>query len=294
MTISRTIAGRKVGAVGLGAAGFSVGPHPPEDEAIDTILAALDAGVTLIDSAACYVPSHEAPGHNEALIAKALARWDGARGDVVIATKAGVERIATGGTLQTDFRPCGRPDDIKRQCDIAVRALGREAIELFQLHDPATGVPLAETMGAFRELQDEGKVVHVGLSNVSIAQIEETRAIVDVASVQNSFSPGNRASADVLSYCDKEGIAFLAYSPLGGLGERARSLPDQNPAFADVAVARGVSPHRVALAWELSLADAMIPIPGARRRVTIEDSAAAMDLDLSEAELAHLNGDAPR
>lgn len=287
---SRQIGRRKVSALGLGAAGLSVGPHPPENESIATIVAALDAGLTLIDTAACYVPSHEAPGHNEALIAKALAEWAGDPSQVVVATKAGVERIATGGTLETDFRPCGHPDDIRRQCEISLHSLGCEAIDLFQLHDPNNGVPLLETMGAFRALQDEGKVIHVGLSNVTVAQIREAQTVVDIAAVQNSFSPGNRSAGDVIRYCESNDITFLAYSPLGGLGERARSLPDHNPAFAEVAQERGISPQRVALAWELQLSPAVLPIPGARRPSTIRDSAAALELELTGDEMARLGG----
>lgn len=287
---ARSVGGREVSAIGLGAAGLSVGPHPAKDDAIATIIAALDTGLTLIDTAACYVPSHEAPGHNEALIANALAEWAGDSSRIVVATKAGVERIATGGTLETDFRPCGHPDDIRRQCEISLRALQRDAIDLFQLHDPNTGVPLLETMGAFRALQDEGKVIHVGLSNVTVAQIREAQTVVDVAAVQNSFSPGNRSSADVIRYCEANDIAFLAYSPLGGLGERARSLPEHSPAFAEVADERGVSPQRVALAWELQVSPAILPIPGARRPSTIQDSAAALELELTGDEMARLGG----
>ena len=285
---TRRLCGREVSAIGFGAAGLSVGPHPTEEQSMATLVAAIDAGITLIDSAACYVPSHEAPGHNEVLIAKALAEWGGRPEDVVIATKAGVERIATGGTLQTDFRACGRPEDIRRQCEISLRALERDTIDLFQLHDPNTGVPLMETLGAFRELKEEGKIAHIGLSNVSVDQLREAMTEMEIASVQNSFSPGNRSSADVIQLCEELGITFLAYSPLGGLGERARNLPEQNPAFAEVAAELGVSPQRVALAWELQVSDVVIPIPGARREETLLDSAAAMELSLSEADMDRL------
>lgn len=285
---TRPIGDLQAGAIGLGAAGLSVGPHPPEDDAIATIVAALDAGVTLIDTAACYVPRHDSPGHNEALIAKALATWGGDTDDVVVITKGGVERIATGGTLETDFRESGHPDDIRRQCETSLRALGVDTIDVYQLHNATTDVPLAETMGAFAALQQEGKIRHIGLSNASVAQVELARTIVEVVSVQNSFSPANRESADVVTYCEREGLAFLAYSPLGGLGDRARTMPDTVPALREIAQQRETSPHRIALAWELAWSPVMIPIPGARRPETIRDSAAAADVELSPEEMERL------
>jgi aryl-alcohol dehydrogenase-like predicted oxidoreductase len=286
----RSLGGRKVGAIGLGAAGLSVADHPDEESAVRTIHAALDAGVTLLDTATCYVPSHEQQGHNEALLAKALQMWSGDSDAVVVASKAGIRRIRTE-RFDIDFETSGRPERIREDCENSLRALRAERLGLYQLHSPDPDTPLAETMGAFAALQAEGKIEAVGLCNVSVDQLNEARSVVEVASVQNRFSPSSRESLPLLEVCDALGIAFLAYSPLGGLGRGARELADRAPAFAVVARKRGVSPQQVALAWELAASPVLIPIPGARRPATIEDSAAATLLELTPAELATLNAD---
>ena len=284
---SRKIGHYEVGVVGFGAAGLSVPVAGPIEESLPVLLAALDAGMTLIDTAACYVPSHLQPGHNEAVIAKALSEWGGDADSVLVATKGGLTRI-NDVDIATDFRADARPEAIRRDCDVSLRALGVERIGLYQLHAPDADVPLEETMGAFAELQQAGKVDLVGLSNVSLEQLDSIRQIVDVASVQNRFSPAHREHLDVVKGCAERGIAFLAYSPLGGLGQRARELPDVNPAFAEIAALRGVSPHQVALAWELTVSPTLIPIPGSRRMETALDSAAAAALRLTDNELALL------
>jgi aryl-alcohol dehydrogenase-like predicted oxidoreductase len=145
-------------------------------------------------------------------------------------------------------------------------------------------------MGALRQLADDGLVQMVGVSNADVAQIDVARSIVGDAfvSVQNQFSPGWRFSADELAHCAAHGLAFLPWSPLGGLGE-AKQLAEQHPAFAEVADSRGVSPQQVALAWELAQSEVVIPIPGAKRAQSIRDSAAAADLDLTPEELARLD-----
>ena len=143
-------------------------------------------------------------------------------------------------------------------------------------------------MGAIAELQHEGKVRLVGVSNFSVEQIEESRAVVDVASVQNRFSPAHAGDRPVLEHCAREGIAYLSYMPLDGMGA-APSVGERLPAFARVAAERGVSPHQVVLAWHLAQAPVVIPIPGARRPESISDSAAAADLELTQDELALLD-----
>jgi len=277
-----------VSPVGFGAAGLSVADHPSEADAIRVIAAALEAGVQLIDSAACYVPSGSQQGHNEALIAKGLAAWGGARDDVLVATKAGIKRVAAV-DMDTDFVTSGRPEFIREQCETSLTALGTDCIGLFQLHTPPPDVPLVEVMGTFGELQAEGKIRHIGLSNVSVEQLDLAGTCVPVESVQNRFSPAHRESLDVVRACEARDIAFLAYSPLGGLGARARQLGEMNEPFAAVAAARGVSVHQVALAWELSLSPRLLAIPGARRVQTATDSAAAADLVLTPSELSQLS-----
>lgn len=285
----RSIGHHMVGAVGFGAAGLSVANPPPEGTAVEVVVAALEAGVTLLDSAACYVPSHRAPGHNEALLAKALASWGGGRDRVLVATKGGIVRVRDQGGWD-DFETCGRPECIKAHCEISLRALGAERIGLYQLHSPDPKVPIEETMGAFAELQAAGKVDLVGVSNVSVAELDRARSVVGIASVQNRFSPLHRDHAEVVAACEERGIAFLAYSPLGGLG-KGGGIGAKCTSVAQVAGERGVSPQQVALAWELACSPALIPIPGSRRVETARDSAAAASLQLSPGEIARISSE---
>ena len=235
------------------------------------------------------MPDENSQGHNELLIAKALARWGGDSSSAAVATKAGIKR--TGSVdFTTDFLTSGRPEFIKGQADAALKALGVDAIWLFQLHTPGLDVPLTETMGAFKDLQDQGKVVNVGVCNVTVAEAEEVASVVSLASVQNRFNPADRRFADVVDWCAANDVAFLAYSPLDGLGKGARELGEKLPSFVRVADERGVSVQQVALAWELAQSPTVIPIPGARRPATILDSAAAAALVLTAADLARLDG----
>jgi len=281
---TRRIADREVSAIGLGAMEFSVDGHPDLDQAIRTVHAALDAGVRLIDTADAYTPSGTEPGHNERIVAEALNRWSGDADDVLVATKAGHTRTASGG-----WGTNGRPDYIKAACERSLKALGVEAIGLYQYHRPDRSVPYAETIGAFKGLLDDGKVRLIGISNADTAQIELAASIVPLASVQNEFSPRFRSSYGELLLCAQRGIAFLPWSPLGGMGQ-ARALGNRHAAFPRIAAAHGVSPQQVCLAWELALAPVVIPIPGCSRPETILDSAAAADLELTDAEFAELTG----
>ncbi|HVE76730.1 MAG TPA: aldo/keto reductase [Actinomycetota bacterium] len=274
--------------IGMGCAALSVAPGDEDGE--DVILAGLEAGATLLDTAACYVPGHLEQGHNELMIAAAVKRFGKDASNVVVATKGGVERTKSGGTIASDFIANGSPEFIKFQCDRSLGALGPLPIGIYQLHSPDPKVPVADTMSAFKELKDEGKIQGAGLCNVTVKQIKEASQVVRIDSVQNRFNPADRNSADVIDYCEQNHITFLAYSPLGGLGEKARQLGANNPRFEEVAQSKGVSPQRIALAWELALSTSIIPIPGSRRRATIKDSLAAATVPLSEEEVAFLNG----
>jgi aryl-alcohol dehydrogenase-like predicted oxidoreductase len=262
---------------------LSIAGRPSQEQGIRTIHAALDAGVRLIDTADAYCLNSDDMGANERLVAGALARWSGDPDDVLVATKGGHTRGAQG-----SWGVDGRPDYIRAACDRSLKALGVGTIGLYQHHRPDPTVPYAETIGAFADLQREGKVRYVGLSNANIAQIEQARGIVEIAAVQNEFSPRFRSSLDELRLCARYGIAFLPWSPLGGMND-AKALGRKHPAFAAVARERGVSPQRVALAWELAQDEVVIPIPGASRPETILDSLAAADLQLTDQELARLN-----
>ncbi|HEV2873026.1 MAG TPA: aldo/keto reductase [Actinomycetota bacterium] len=279
---TRRLGGLQVSAIGLGEMPMSLAGRPDEARSIRTIHAALDAGVTLIDTADAYCIDESEVGHGERLVAKALAAWPGDRDRVLVATKGGHTR--EGGEWRLD----GRPEHLRQACEASLRALGVEAIGLYQFHRPDPKVPFAESVGAMAELKEAGKVRLVGLSNVSVDQIRLARQLVQVASVQNEFSPRFRRSEGELAFCAAERIAFLPWSPLGGIG-RGRDLGGRHRAFGEVAEAHGVSPQQVALAWQLAKAPVVIPIPGSSRPETIVDSAAAAGLRLSADELARLN-----
>ncbi|GIH92240.1 aldo/keto reductase [Planobispora siamensis] len=279
---TRMIGNIAVGAIGLGAMPMSVAGHMPDEaQSIRTIHAALDAGVTLIDTADAYTPSSDDVGHNERLVAKALALWSGDRGTVLVATKGGHTRTAGDG-----WGVDGRPAYLRQACERSLKALGVEAIGLYQHHRPDPAVPYEETVGAIRDLLDEGKILLAGISNADPEQIRTAHEILGgrLASVQNEYSPRFRSSEPEIDVCAELGVAFLPWSPLGGISSADRL----GGPFAEVAAARGVSPQRVCLAWELARSPVVIPIPGASRPESIIDSAAATELTLSEEELALL------
>jgi aryl-alcohol dehydrogenase-like predicted oxidoreductase len=271
-----------VSAVGYGGMHLSIQDRPPEAEALRVLGAVLDAGVTLIDTADGYCLDEREAGHNERLIARALAAHS-TRAEVVVATKGGVVR--SGGRWDTD----GSPAHLRAACDRSLRALGVERIALYQLHAPDPKVPFEESVGALAELRQAGKIRWVGLSNVSVAQIRSAEAVVPVTSVQNRLNPFFREAltTGVLSYCTARGIGFLAYSPTGG-GRLHRKLPD-HPVLAPMARRLGVSAHVLALAWALAQSPAVLVIPSARRVEHALDSLGAADLTLSPEDLDSLD-----
>ncbi|MEU4331825.1 aldo/keto reductase [Nonomuraea dietziae] len=282
---TRLIADLSVSAIGLGAMPMSVAGHmPDEGRSIRTIHAALDAGVTLIDTADAYAPTTAETGHNERLVARALELWSGDRDTVLVATKGGHTR--TGGD---GWGLDGSRDYLRRACERSLKALGVEAIGLYQHHRPDPAVPYEESLGALRELLDEGKIRLAGISNADPAQIRQAHDILGgrLASVQNEYSPRFRSSEQEIDVCEELGVAFLPWSPLGGITSAA-GLGDAHAAFNEVAAERGVSPQRVCLAWELARSRVVIPIPGASRPESILDSVAAADLTLTGEELARL------
>jgi aryl-alcohol dehydrogenase-like predicted oxidoreductase len=284
----RTLGRRSVSAIGFGAMPLSVDARPPRAQGIAALHAALDAGVTLIDTADAYCRDARDIGHNEQLVAEALASWRGDRDAVVVATKGGHVRGGDG-----SWSVDGRPQYLRQACEASLRCLGVERIDLYQLHRPDPRVPIAESVGALVELQAEGKVDQVGVSNLNIEQLDQAREVGEVVSVQNEYSPAFTSSASEIDYAQAHGLAFLAWSPLGGMGA-AGGLGDRFPAFGKVAGELGVSPQQVALAWELQRSPAVIPIPGASRPQTILDSIAAAELQLSDDQRRALDGGAER
>ena len=211
-------------------------------------------------------------------MAKALKN----RPEEIVATKG--LHIRPDGRWDTD----GRPEHLRQACEDSLRSLGVEAITLYQFHRPDPKVPFAESVGAVAELQREGKVVHVGLSNVSVAQLEEARKIVKVASVQNRMNLFDHSSMDVLKRCEELGIAFLPYSPLNGMGN-ARGI-GSNETLSRIAHRHNASPHQIAIAWLLQLSPVILPIPGASKAANIINCTGASNVKLSDEDIAELNG----
>jgi aryl-alcohol dehydrogenase-like predicted oxidoreductase len=272
-----------VSAIGLGGMHLSLVDRPPETEAIHVIHAALDAGVTLLDTADVYCLDDNDIGHNERLIAKALASWGGSREQLVVATKAGMVR--PDGRWERN----GRPEHIRQACERSLKALGVSTIDLYQFHAPDSKVPFAESVGAFKRLRDEGKVRYVGLSNVSVAEIEQARAIVPIASVQNRLNPFFREAIQdgVVPHCTKQGIGFIAYSPVGG-GRLNKKLPSHSVLVA-LAERHGASPHQIVLAWVRAQGGTVIPIPSARSVEHALDSVHAAALKLTTEEIGAID-----
>jgi aryl-alcohol dehydrogenase-like predicted oxidoreductase len=282
---TRRIGDTRVSAIGLGGMPMSIEGRPDEQRSIATIHAALDGGVTLIDTADAYHLTAHDVGHNESLIARALATYRGDTSDVLVATKGGHLRPGDG-----SWTVNGSPEYLKRACEESLKRLGVDAIDLYQFHRPDPNVPYAESVGAIRDLLDAGKIRHAGISNANSYQIRLANEILDgrLASVQNQFSPAFRSSEPELQLCADLGIAFLPWSPLGGIA-RASNLGSRFTAFTDIAKDHGVSPQRACLAWMLAKSPVVIPIPGSTRPETIRDSIAAADLQLSGEELIRLD-----
>ena len=276
----------RVSAIGLGAMPMSSNADkqvPDESQAMATIHAALDSGVTFIDTADIYAPTWDSMGHNETLVRKAMASYGGNTDNVVIATKGGITRSEGDAWGRNATMPY-----LRSAVEKSLRNLGVDVIDLYQWHRPDRSMVYADAIANFRALQDEGKIKTIGISN---ANVEEIKIAVDLlgegglVSVQNEFSPRFRCSEDELEFCAERDIAFLPWSPLGGTGGGARAVGEQFSAFAEIGRDHGVSPQQVVLAWELSLSECVIPIPGARRPESIIDSVKAVDLGLNDEEL---------
>ncbi len=272
-----------VSAVGYGGMHLSVDGRPPEAQGIEVVRAALDAGVTLIDTADVYCLDQHDLGHNERLIAAALSGWRGDRSPITVATKGGMSRPA--GRWENN----ARPEQLRGAVERSLRALGVERLALYQLHAPDPAVPFAASVGALARLREEGKIRSIGLSNVSVAQIREAQGITPLAAVQNRLNPFFREAltGGVVQFCAEQGIAFLAYSPTGG-GRLTRKLPS-HPVLAPIAARLGLSAHAVVLAWALAQSSTVIVIPSARTVEHALDSVGAAEVELSADDLAAID-----
>jgi aryl-alcohol dehydrogenase-like predicted oxidoreductase len=242
------------------------GPPEDRDEALAVLRRAVELGVDFIDTADSYGPTI-----SEELIAEALRPY----GEVRIATKAGLTR-----TGPDEWWPVGRPEYLRQQLELSLRRLGVDQIDLWQLHRIDPQVPREDQFGVLKEAVDAGKVRLVGLSEVSVEEIEAARAIVPIASVQNLYNVANRQSEDVLDHCEANGIGFIPWFPLA-----SGKLAEPGGPLASAAEAHGVSPGAVALAWLLHRSPAMLPIPGTGKVAHLEENQAAAGLELEPAEL---------
>jgi aryl-alcohol dehydrogenase-like predicted oxidoreductase len=230
---------------------------------------AVELGVNFIDTADSY-----GPNTSEELLGETLAPY---AAGVVIATKAGLVRPGPG-----NWQRDGRPAHIRAAIEGSLQRLRVERIDLYQFHAPDPRVPFAESVGTFAALQREGKVRHVGLSNVTVAQLREAQAIVPIVSVQNRYNFDDRSSEDVLAACEAEGIAFLPWAPIGGIS------PLKSATLARIAAAHGATTTQIAIAWLLRRSPVMVPIPGTASVAHLEENVAAGELALSDDEYAQL------
>ncbi|MFF1508104.1 aldo/keto reductase [Streptomyces sp. NPDC058326] len=257
--------------LGFGAMRLRAGPGPAREESLHVARRAVELGVTLIDTAHMY-----GWGANEELLAEALHPYaDG----LLIATKVGIARSAE----PDGWRHDARPDALRGQVEHALRRLRVERIELLQLHRIDPRVPLAEQLGALRELQAEGKVARIGLSEVTVAELGRAREIIDVAAVQNRYSLLDREHEPVLAACEAAGIAFLPWRPVAG------GTPGASAVLAGVASELGATPAQVSLAWLLHRSPVILPIPGTARKEHLEENVAAAGLELTPAQLDRLD-----
>lgn len=264
---------REVRRLGFGAmriTGAGVwGPPADRDSALAVLRRAVELGVNLIDTADSY-----GPAVSEELIAEALHPYPE---DLTIATKGGFTRPGPG-----KWKPCGRPEYLREACEGSLRRLRLERIDLYQLHVPDSDVPYEESVGALADLRREGKIRHVGVSNVSAEQLAAARGIVEVVSVQNRFNLGDRASAGLLAICQADGIAFIPWFPLN-----AGALTEPGGVAADIAAHHDATPAQIALAWLLQT-PATLPIPGTSSIAHLEENLTAPSLKLSDEEMAEL------
>ncbi|MBD1807631.1 aldo/keto reductase [Microcoleus sp. FACHB-SPT15] len=276
--------GVTISAIGLGGMPMSLSGRPPESQAINVIHKALDLGVTLIDTADSYCQDESDKHHNERLICKALQQYQGDTSQVTVATKGGLMRPNGSWTRN------GNPDHLRQTIRVSFEALGgTKPIDVWQYHAPDPNYTIEEALAPAKEAVDEGLIRFVGVSNFSVEQIKQARDVVEIVSVQNQYNPWNRQpeSDGVLEYCETEGLTFFPWSPLGG-SRRVSKLEDI-AVIAQLAKEKGVSVYQIVLAWLLAKSPCIVPIPGASKLSSIDDSLHASEVKLSEAEVRKID-----
>ncbi|HEY0277784.1 MAG TPA: aldo/keto reductase [Solirubrobacterales bacterium] len=248
------------------------GEPDDRDEAIAVLRRAVESGVNFIDTADSYGPEVA-----ERLIFEALHPYTD---DLVIATKAGLTRSGPG-----DWRPVGRPEYLRQQCELSLRRMGLETIDLFQLHRIDAKVPVAEQVGELALLQQEGKIRHIGLSEVDVSQLEEAQKTATIVSVQNLFNLTNRAAEPLLDFSEKNDIGFIPWFPLA-----TGKLVEEGGPLAEIAADTGAEPSQLALAWLLKRSPVMLPIPGTSSVAHLDQNLGAAELELTDEQFEALNG----
>ncbi|OUL29251.1 aldo/keto reductase [Nostoc sp. RF31YmG] len=276
--------GVSVSAIGLGGMPMSISNRPSESQSIEVIHRALDLGITFIDTADSYCLDESDKHHNERLIYTALGSYKADVSHVVVATKGGLMR-PHGNWVRN-----GNPKHLRQTIRESFQALGgSKPIDVWQYHAPDPKYTIEESLAPVKEAVEAGLVRFVGVSNFSVEQIKQARDVVDIVSVQNQYSPWERQPEidGVLKYCEQEGLTFLPWSPFGG-SRRHQNLQDI-PAIAQLAQQKGVSVYSIVLAWLRSKSPAILPIPGASKVSSIEDSVQALNVQLSEAEVQKID-----
>jgi aryl-alcohol dehydrogenase-like predicted oxidoreductase len=307
MVAQRTLGPYTVSAIGMGCMPLSF-PHDRDpqlinepDRAIGVLHAALDAGITLLDTADIYAPTWNTMGHNEILVGEALRSWTGTpeqKAKVVLTTKAGITREENG----TMFGRGGRNSSkhyLYRAVEASASKMGLSKIPLWQHHRTDPSISYEEQFDNVMTLKDHGYVAEIGLSNVNAQMLRHaikiggTPAQGGIISVQNEYSPNYQHWADVIDICNEYGIAFLPWSPLGGGGNFRRLASGEIGSFATMAEQKGVSAYALAIAWHLAQFPTSIPIPGASKVSSILDSLSGTEIVLSDDEIAELNKSCP-
>lgn len=273
-----------ISAIGLGGMPLSLSGRPSESEAIAVVHRALDLGVTLLDTADSYCQDETDKHHNEQLLHKALQQYQGDTSQVIVATKGGLMRPNGSWTRN------GNPEHLRKTIQESFAALGgSKPIDLWQYHAPDPDYSIAASLTPVREAVEAGQVRYVGVSNFSVEQIQQARQVVELVSVQNQYNPWHRQPEQdgVLAYCEQEGLTFLPWSPLGG-SRRVKQLPEIKP-IVQLAQQKGLSVYCLVLAWLRAKSASVVPIPGASKVESIEDSVKAAEVKLSATEVEQID-----
>ncbi|MBW4507419.1 MAG: aldo/keto reductase [Scytonematopsis contorta HA4267-MV1] len=276
--------GIKVSAIGLGAMPMSIYERPPESDSVKVIHRALDLGIKFIDTADSYCKDEYDKHHNERLINQALQSYQGDTNNIFVATKGGLMRPNQAWTSN------GNPQHLQETIRVSFEALGgKKPIDLWQYHAPDPDYTIKESLTAAKEAQEAGMIRFIGVSNFSVDQIKQAQDVVDIVSVQNQYNPWYRKAEfdGVLEYCEIQNLTFLPWSPFGG-SRRHQGLQDI-PVIAKLAKGKNVSVYAIVLAWLRAKSSCVLPIPGASKISSIEDSAKAVNMKLSHEEVQRID-----